>query len=90
MSVGTTLTTAMLIWWRIQSVGRLDGQLSNKMFGRIIVLIIESAATYSLMLFIDAILAVVPSFSSLDSIMIDVKPYVQALLTAITMRLMLL
>lgn len=66
VSLGTTVITTTLIGYRIHTVSRLRGTMSKNTFHHIVVMIIESAAVYSVILVIYAVFAVVPSFDTLD------------------------
>ncbi|PPQ91515.1 hypothetical protein CVT25_008902 [Psilocybe cyanescens] len=80
-SLCTTVITTFLIWYRIHSAFRSKSSpLSKKLFSHIVVLVIESAAVYSLILFLNAITTVVPSFTLIGSLAEEVNYYMQILL----------
>lgn len=83
VSLGTTVLTTFLIGYKIHSTSRLNGPSSKKFFNRVVVLVVESAAAYSLVLFLNAIIAVVPSFLTLGSPLYEAEYYVDAVLIVV-------
>ncbi|PPQ79228.1 hypothetical protein CVT25_002831 [Psilocybe cyanescens] len=78
VSLGTTAITTFLIVYRIYSASRLNVSSSKRLFNRIVVIMIESAAAYTLVLFLETIIVVVPSFNNSE-----VSYYVQAVLSVV-------
>ncbi|PPQ91124.1 hypothetical protein CVT25_013262 [Psilocybe cyanescens] len=83
VSLATTVTTSLLIGYRIYSVARLNGQPSKRLFKHIVVLVIESAAVYSFVLLLDAVFAVIPSFNLVGSPLYQAGYFVDAVLIVV-------
>ncbi|PPQ88151.1 hypothetical protein CVT25_005117 [Psilocybe cyanescens] len=77
VSLGTTMITTFLIGYRIHSASRANGTPSRRLFNRVWVIVIESAAVYSLVLLVDSICYVLPSFIVLGSPLDVVGYYVE-------------
>ncbi|PPQ88319.1 hypothetical protein CVT25_012438 [Psilocybe cyanescens] len=77
VSLGTTMITTFLIGYRIYSATRANGTPSRRLFHRIWVIVIESAAVYSLVLLVDAICYVNPLFIALRSPLAVVGYYME-------------
>ncbi|PPQ85447.1 hypothetical protein CVT25_006284 [Psilocybe cyanescens] len=84
VSLGTTMITTFLIGYSIYSASHANGTPSRRLFHRVWVLVIESAAVYSLVLFVGAIYDVLPSFTVLESPLVVVGYYVQPVLFFVT------
>ncbi|PPQ87547.1 hypothetical protein CVT25_008472 [Psilocybe cyanescens] len=83
VSLGTTAITTFLIVYRIYSASRLNALPSKRLFNRIVVMIIESAAAYTLLLAFETITVIVPSFNNVGSTWSEVSYYVQAVLSVV-------
>ncbi|PPQ94336.1 hypothetical protein CVT25_000295 [Psilocybe cyanescens] len=88
VSLGTTVITTFFIGYRIHSVSQLDGSRSNGLFNHIVVIIIESAAAYSLVLLLEAIDIVFPSFSVIGSPLSEADYYIQVILNFVANQVM--
>ncbi|PPQ85448.1 hypothetical protein CVT25_006285 [Psilocybe cyanescens] len=84
VSLGTTMITTFLIGYRIHSASRANSTPSRRLFNRVWVIFIESAAAYALVLLVDAICYVLPSFTVLGSPLVVVGYYVDPVLFFIT------
>ncbi|PPQ73662.1 hypothetical protein CVT25_007071, partial [Psilocybe cyanescens] len=80
VSLGTTVITTFLIGYRIHSVARLDGSPSKRLFNHIVIMIVESAAAYSLALLLEVIFSFVPSTPVPGSTMREAGYYIQSVL----------
>ncbi|PPQ85449.1 hypothetical protein CVT25_006286 [Psilocybe cyanescens] len=84
VSLGTTMITTFLIGYRIYSASHANGTPSRRLFSRVWVIVIESAAVYSLVLFVGAIYDVLPSFTVLESPLVVVGYYSEPVLFVVT------
>lgn len=82
ISAGTTVLTTLLIGARIYSISHISISRS-KLYHRIMVTIVESAAVYSLILVLYGIVVVCPLFNIIDSPLIEAQYYIQQVLTVI-------
>ncbi|PPQ90323.1 hypothetical protein CVT25_007725 [Psilocybe cyanescens] len=73
--LGTTAITTFLIGYRIHTASGLDHPPSKKLFGRIMLLVMESAAVYLVALLFEAICIIVPAFTVVGSPLFQVKYY---------------
>ncbi|PPQ94507.1 hypothetical protein CVT25_014161 [Psilocybe cyanescens] len=83
VSLGTTVITTFFIGYRIYSATRLNGSPS-RLFNRTVAMIIESAAAYSLVLLLDAIIFVLPSFNVVGSSLNEANSYVGGIVIVVT------
>lgn len=67
MSFGTTVTTSSLIAYRVHTASQLTASHSKRAFGHVVVIVLESAAIYALVVFAYAILSPIPSALSAGS-----------------------
>ncbi|PPQ79200.1 hypothetical protein CVT25_002778, partial [Psilocybe cyanescens] len=87
VSLGTTVITTFLIGYRIYYASRLNsGSPSKRLFNRIAVMIIESAAAYSFVLILDAIFTAVPSSIVVASPLDIADDYVENVLLIVAVR----
>ncbi|PPQ80388.1 hypothetical protein CVT25_001705 [Psilocybe cyanescens] len=82
--LGTTVATTCLIGYKIHSASRSNDLPSKRLFNRVVVLVVESAAVYSLVLLLNAIIAIVPSFNWFGSPLGEVQYYLGVLLTVVS------
>lgn len=90
MSLGTTVTSTMLIGYRINSASRLNGARSERVFNHVVVMIIESAALYSLVLLFYAIIIAIPSLNNLKSPLSQIGTYASTALVAVAVCIQLI
>ncbi|PPQ82444.1 hypothetical protein CVT25_007242, partial [Psilocybe cyanescens] len=83
VSLGTTVIATFIIGYRIYSVSQRRDTSSRRLFNHIATIIIESAAAYSMVLLLDAIIYVVPSLNVLGSPLSQAEYYVGAILTVV-------
>ncbi|PPQ90918.1 hypothetical protein CVT25_007845 [Psilocybe cyanescens] len=84
VSLGTTVVTTFIIGYRIHSTSQIHHPSSRRLFNHIVTVIVESAAAYSLVLLLEAIIIVVPSIDVLGSPLGEAEFYVEAILTAVS------
>ncbi|PPQ88043.1 hypothetical protein CVT25_000870 [Psilocybe cyanescens] len=84
VSLGTTVTATFIIGYRIHSVSQRRDPSSRRLFNHIATIIIESAAAYSIVLLLDAIIYGVPSLIVLGSPLSQAECYVGAILTVVS------
>ncbi|PPQ95161.1 hypothetical protein CVT25_013306 [Psilocybe cyanescens] len=84
VSLGTTMITTFLIGYRIYSASHANAVPSRRLFNRIWALVVESAAVYSLVLLVDSICYVLPSFIVLGSPLVVAGYYVEPVLVFVT------
>ncbi|PPQ94732.1 hypothetical protein CVT25_007697 [Psilocybe cyanescens] len=83
VSLGTTMITTFLIGYRIHSTSRLHISSSNRLFKRIVVMIIESATAYSFVLLLSSIIFVIPSFNRVESTLDEADYYLDPIVTVV-------
>lgn len=86
VSLGTTLTTTFLIGYRIHTASLLNNSPSRKLCSRIVVIIIESSAVYSLVLLAFAITLVIHVPESAQSLLTEATYYTEGVLLVVTVR----
>uniref|UniRef100_A0A8H7XVV4 Uncharacterized protein n=1 Tax=Psilocybe cubensis TaxID=181762 RepID=A0A8H7XVV4_PSICU len=82
-SLATTVSTTFAIGYRIHHYVKEMGHrfTSERKLNNIIVMLLESAALYSILLIVYAVMAVVPSFNTAGSPVLQASYYVRAILT---------
>lgn len=83
LSLGMTVTTTFMIGYRIHSILWINGAPSKGLFNHIALIMIELAAAYSLVLCLDVVIAIIPSFNTLGSPLLATKYYVNAALVIV-------
>ncbi|PPQ74132.1 hypothetical protein CVT25_003590 [Psilocybe cyanescens] len=86
VSLGTTVITTFLIGYRIYSASRSNRSPSKRLFNHIVVMIIESAAAYSLALLFDAIVFVFLSNDMVGSTLDVAEHYVQTVVIVVAKK----
>ncbi|KAH9480941.1 hypothetical protein JR316_0007548 [Psilocybe cubensis] len=83
ISLAITATATSLIGYRIYSTSKGNTIMqAKKRYTRIIILIVESSAVYSLLLLLFGIVLAVPAFNQIDSSVGPLGAYLQTFLTA--------
>lgn len=90
ISLGSTVVSTFLIGYRIHFSPSSNLNVSSsslqRVFNHIWILIVESAAIYSLVLLLDAISIVVPSFGELGSPWAEAEYYIESVLIPVAVR----
>ncbi|PPQ93632.1 hypothetical protein CVT25_000818 [Psilocybe cyanescens] len=84
VSLGTTVIVTFIIGYRVHSTSRIHHLSSRRLYNHIVIIIIESAAAYSLVLLFEATLGVVPSSVVFGSPWSDAVYYVEVILTVVS------
>ncbi|PPQ94135.1 hypothetical protein CVT25_007891 [Psilocybe cyanescens] len=71
---------------RMHSASRIHGLQSGRVFNHIMTIIIESAAAYSLVLLLKAIIIVIPSFNVLGSPLSEADYYMEAIIPVVSIQ----
>ncbi|PPQ80731.1 hypothetical protein CVT25_001851 [Psilocybe cyanescens] len=83
VSSGTTIMATSLIAYRIYSASQWNGTSSKGRFKHTVVILVESAAVYSLVFLVDAIITVIPATQTIGSFLCIAQPYTQVVLTIV-------
>ncbi|PPQ80734.1 hypothetical protein CVT25_001854 [Psilocybe cyanescens] len=83
VSFGTTIITTCMIAYKIHSSSRLTAPTSKRTFKHIMNVLIGSAAGYSLVILVYAVILVVPASESIQSSLSNVVFYMQIVVTAV-------
>ncbi|PPQ90924.1 hypothetical protein CVT25_007851 [Psilocybe cyanescens] len=84
VSLATTVIATFIIGYRIHSASQRHDTSSRRLFNHIATILIESAATYSMVLLLAAIIYVVPSLNVLGSPLSQAEYYVSVILTVVS------
>ncbi|PPQ87625.1 hypothetical protein CVT25_005810 [Psilocybe cyanescens] len=83
VSLGATWITTFLIGYKIHFSSFSNGPPSKRQFNRIVVLVVESSAAYSILLLFDGLSTVAPPKLVLNSLVIEASYFVDAALSII-------
>ncbi|KAH9474203.1 hypothetical protein JR316_0008606 [Psilocybe cubensis] len=81
VSLGTTFSATFLIGYRVHILSNSHVLSFKSFYNRIVLIVIESAALYSLVFLFWGIILVIPIFHNLESPLVEVVPYVEIVLT---------
>ncbi|KAH9482016.1 hypothetical protein JR316_0006546 [Psilocybe cubensis] len=80
VSLGTTVSTTFLIGYRVHTASRLNVLHRRQAFNYVINMIVESAAAYTVVLLLWAIIIIIPSTSFIQSPFSEADLYIQVVL----------
>lgn len=88
VSLGITLSATLLIGYRVHSTYQLQSSRFRRSFNHIVVMIVESAVAYSVVLLFEAIIVVLPSNAVAQTPVFQAEYYMQVLLLFTSVRIL--
>uniref|UniRef100_A0A8H8CJJ2 Uncharacterized protein n=1 Tax=Psilocybe cubensis TaxID=181762 RepID=A0A8H8CJJ2_PSICU len=80
-SLATTITATSMIAFKIHSASRMKGSPSRTLFNHVVIVMVESAAPYSIFLLLEALASFIPTFNNLGTPANDFYGYLDTVMT---------